>query len=215
MCNRKEFNILLARSECAKYYCADSLDQIDAERATVAPELHRRLDWRSSRYLKHHCRVHYPQQRLLSLSHKKGCAAALLGPADTETEMGTAAGIDLEYLQARDFAALLPLFSRKNEIEWWQTQDDAALVFYRLWTLKEALIKAANLHFPADLNRVGLFADKKQGLTAGVAVQEAMQPWQHQWFSPDDKLLICCVWQGVFQAALSVTEVVLSEETKQ
>ena len=62
-------------------------------------------------------------------------------------------GVDMEALWPRDFAALLPWFANQAEQRWFNAQPDPTLTFYRLWTFKEALLKALHADF-ADLPRL-------------------------------------------------------------
>lgn len=104
-------------------------------------------------------------------------------------------GVDLERIRPRDLAALLPQFAHPDEIAWWHAQSDPAIAFYRLWTLKEALLKAGGLDFPADLRRVGLMCDAQAGTTQGLSLRS---PAGHGWHGLsavlDGQWLLACVW---------------------
>ena len=120
-------------------YAPDQLDDSDRTRLQHAPQLEQRADWRSSRALKQLL----PQPRpSYSLTHKKGHAVLLTG--------APVVGVDMEALWPRDFAALLPWFANQAEQRWFNAQPDPTLTFYRLWTFKEALLKALHADF-ADL----------------------------------------------------------------
>lgn len=120
-------------------------------------------------------------------------------------------GVDLERVKPRNFAALLPQFARPEEIAWWRAQPDPAVAFYRLWTLKEALLKAGGLDFPADLQRVGLHppASPERAVAGQGTGQPATQsgpvgawplrgPAEHGWHGLsavlDGQWLLACVW---------------------
>ena len=120
-------------------YAPDQLDDGDRTRLQHAPQLEQRADWRSSRALKQLL----PQPRPpYSLTHKKGHAVLLTG--------APVVGVDMEALWPRDFTNLLPWFANQAEQRWFVAQTDPALAFYRLWTFKEALLKALHADF-ADL----------------------------------------------------------------
>lgn len=131
----------LAGPDWAAHYDERQLRAEDAVRLARRPALSQRTDWRVSRALIG--RTADPA----SLSHSRGHAALLCGMAG---------GIDIEYVRARDFAVLLDWVGSETERQWWRQSRDPATDFYRLWTLKEALLKAAGLSFPADMPRVGL-----------------------------------------------------------
>lgn len=119
-------------------YRPEQLDDGDRTRLQRAPQLERRADWRSSRVLKQLLPQPRPPH---SLAHKKGHAVLLTG--------APVVGVDMEALQPRDFAALLPWFATPAERHWFGRQADPALAFYRLWTFKEALLKALHADFAA------------------------------------------------------------------
>ena len=177
---------LLGGPAVAADYRSDCLDEADAQRLARTPALAQRQDWRVSRCLKQHAPA-----PLLSLSHSRGHAALLCGTDQT-------AGVDIETLRPRDFAALAAWICSPDETAWlahkgWQAED-----FYALWTLKEALIKAAGLDFPEDMAAVGLIphshtlhvrgAGGWYGLTAQVGAEHMLacvwrdpDVWAPQW----------------------------------
>lgn len=134
---------LLADRSCADLYRAELLDTPDKKRVAQNPALEERTDWKVSRYLKQQAVL-----PVLSLSHSKGSAAVLTGGVRY-------AGVDLEYMRPRDFAALAEWVAAAHEQEYLAQRGWLCEDFYELWTLKEALLKAAGLAFPADMQRVG------------------------------------------------------------
>lgn len=138
--------ILLAAADWAAHYRADGLDLPDRIRVQRQPALAHRRDWQVSRALKHAA-----GGEVRSLAHSQGAAALLCGIGRRE-----AAGIDIERCRLRDFHGLAEWVMSAEERQWWAACADQTAAFYALWTLKEALIKAADLDFPADMPRVGL-----------------------------------------------------------
>lgn len=139
--------ILLAAADWAEHYRAADLDLPDRIRVQRQPALAQRRDWQVSRALKH-----VAAGEVRSLAHSKGAAALLSGIGRSE-----AAGIDIEHCRPRDFQGLAEWVMSAEEQQWWAACADPTTAFYALWTLKEALIKAADLDFPADMPRVGLY----------------------------------------------------------
>lgn len=151
--SRATICIALADASCQPLQDPALLDTADRQRCARSPWLATRPDWQASRFLKqrHQPVADTPDSR--SLSHSRGHAAlAIRLPAGI-------IGVDLEKIRARNFVALLPQFATDDEMRWWQTQAQPAEAFHRLWTIKEALLKASGLDFPGDLRRVGLRHD--------------------------------------------------------
>lgn len=177
--------LLLGSPDCRRDYHAGQLDTDDARRLQAAPPLALRADWQSSRVLKQRARQHALPVR--SLSHSRGAAALCCGHE--------VAGIDLEALRPRDFAALLASCARPAEIGWWQRQPDALRAFYRLWTCKEALIKAAGLDFPADLHRCGLWPHPAGGWQPGIGQHDGTVIYWSGWQTEiTPGWMLACVW---------------------
>lgn len=135
---------LLGGPGLAADYRNDALDAADVQRLARNSALAQRPDWRISRALKQHAPA-----PVLSLSHSRSHAALLCGTPQT-------AGVDIETLRPRNFAALAAWVCHPHEAAalaraGWPAED-----FYALWTLKEALLKAAGLPFPAAMAHVGL-----------------------------------------------------------
>ncbi|MFV2029749.1 4'-phosphopantetheinyl transferase family protein [Neisseria sp. S1] len=138
-------NILLAGPDCAFRYQGQNLDEADQMRLSRNPALKQRPDWQTSRFLKQESRLN-----ILSLSHSKG--AAVLADAAIELPIG----VDIEYICTRDFPNLAAYSCSGQEQTWLAARGWLAVDFYRFWTLKESLIKAAALDFPADMAKVGI-----------------------------------------------------------
>ena len=172
----------LADARYAQFYDAARLDDADKRRVRQTPALDRRLDWRVSRALKQQMGL-----PVLSLSHSAGAAAVLSGTT------GIRAGVDMEYLRPRDFAALADWVASDAERQYlahhaWCVED-----FYTWWTLKEALLKAAHLVFPADMVRVGWQwqADGQCSLQVN-----GQGDWHGCTVKLAEQWIASCVWQG-------------------
>ncbi|WP_338809247.1 4'-phosphopantetheinyl transferase superfamily protein [Neisseria leonii] len=140
----------LAGPDWAVHYDAARLRPQDRARLLRAPQLAGRADWRVSRALLDGA------DNPVSLSHSCGYAAVLDAPFS--------GGIDIEYRRPRDFAALLEWVGSEWERDWWRQSRRPAHDFYRLWTVKEALLKAVGGEFPADMPEVGIGTGARGGI---------------------------------------------------
>lgn len=133
--------VCLAAEDCAAGYRAEHLCAADRHRLAEHPQLAGQTGWQTARFL----RRQMQDDGSGCLSHSGGCAA--WSPAGS--------GIDLETLRARRFEAWPKLVCTADEQIWLRQHGNTAEAHYLLWTLKEALLKAAGLAW-ADLPRVGL-----------------------------------------------------------
>lgn len=87
-----------------------------------------------------------------SLSHSDG--HALWGVSAQHSQIG----VDLERIRPVDEPALAELVTHEDEMSLLLALQGQARTrfFYRLWTLKEALVKAVRGDFPADMLKAGL-----------------------------------------------------------
>lgn len=141
--------------QLAIYYPHCTLDASDQARLAKSPALAQRLSWQTSRVGKHLARQHYPNANLC-LSHKKGHSLIAIS-ADKS-------GVDLEDCHTRDYLALAEKICSTEEIAYLRNcpSNLRNLWFYRLWTIKEALIKAQNLTFPTEMRDIGLTWQNQQ-----------------------------------------------------
>lgn len=172
---RKGMKIYLAAEDCAALYREDGLDDADRRRLADFPHLSGRAEWRVSRVLKQAA----AGAGKLCLSHSGGCAAGLV--------CGMRSGIDLERLRPRDFSAWPHWVLSVEESCWLSEQGGTVFAHYALWTVKEALAKAADLSF-ADLPALGLA--RRNGRRVLQAQGECWQGcvWRAGGFA------LACVW---------------------
>lgn len=142
-----DFHLLFAPPAYGTHYRREQLDLPDKERLKNHPRLEAKASWRTSRALKQRCREQFPAQPFC-ISHKND--HALIAPGADKP------GTDLERAGPRDCLTLIEQVGNREEIEHIRQLPDPQLDFYRLWTLKESLIKAENLHFPKDMRAVGV-----------------------------------------------------------
>ena len=74
-------------------------------------------------------------------------------------------GVDAERERPRDYAALARQSLTDAEHAWFARQSDATLAFLRLWTAKEALLKAASLGLAGGLRSAAVVPRAEGGLT--------------------------------------------------
>ncbi|MFZ7256042.1 4'-phosphopantetheinyl transferase family protein [Avibacterium avium] len=88
-------------------------------------------------------RPHFPKPNIdFNISHSGDWVAVIL-KVDEKNENQSAVGIDIEFPQKeRDYAALLDHFAPEQEQQWFAKQADKKTAFYRIWCLREALLKS-------------------------------------------------------------------------
>ena len=176
----------LADASAAAAYRESCLDDADRARLLRAPKLAGRTDWRVSRFLK--------QQggKICSLSHSKGRAAVLVCGG------GTVCGVDIETVRPRNFQALAEWVCSPEERVFLARSGWQAEAFYRLWCIKEALLKACGLGFPQDMAKVGYLTDGSAvcGLRAdgGTGWHAVSAIWCGD-------AVVACVWRGAAELA--------------
>lgn len=168
----------------AASYDSRSLSAADQRRADAPRSARAELDWRVSRVLAARLRLRAGVGRdaPVALSHSRGHALAGLAPADWRL------AVDLERCRARDVAALAQWVCDAGERAMLASASEAARLeaFYVLWTVKEALLKALDLPFPAGMRQVGLTlrADGSEALRVSIGRWRA-QVWRlpGQWIA--------------------------------
>lgn len=91
----------------------------------------------------HYTENHRPQfinpQIDFNISHSEDWVAVILKVGKNQSTVG----IDIEFPQKeRDYNTLLKHFSNIQELEWFTKQSDKQSAFYRIWCLREALLKS-------------------------------------------------------------------------
>lgn len=110
-----------------------------------------------------------------NLSHSHG-VAALAVAKDARI------GIDIQFRDPDvDMLAIARRFFAREEVDWLQSVDEGRRldVFYRIWTLKEAYIKAIGVGMALPLSDFA-FADDGDG--RGVRLVRQPVEWQSKWF---------------------------------
>ena len=105
-------------------------------------------------------------------------------------------GLDLEILKPRNFAAVSEFCFNVFERELLAAADESekALIFYKIYTIKEALIKARSLGFYA-LARVGL-ARGADG--EALALDERGRAWSYKSYILEGEIFISLVFRENF-----------------
>ncbi|MEN4922306.1 4'-phosphopantetheinyl transferase superfamily protein [Achromobacter spanius] len=143
-------------------------------------------DWKTSRALLQSVRHAVPAPSATSLSHSRGHAICAAAPD------GWIVGADLEAIRPRNIDGLAQWVCDPAERDALEGQDaDARLdLFYRMWTLKEAFVKAAGLDFPADMAAVGLAPTG-----AGMALRAPAGTWEACSYRLGGQWMASVVWQ--------------------
>ena len=145
-------------------------------------------EFRVSRALK----ARFKKRGKFCISHKSADGKTIVAVGFARQKFG----LDLEILKPRNFAAASEFCFNAFERELLAAADESekALVFYKIYTIKEALIKARNLGFYA-LDRVGL-ARGAEG--EALALDERGRVWSHKSYILEGEILISLVFRENF-----------------
>ncbi|MCH5322616.1 MAG: 4'-phosphopantetheinyl transferase superfamily protein [Helicobacter sp.] len=125
----------------------DCLDEQDKIKIKQSPNLLANQNFISSRFLKFSTKTLRQFYPFYGLSHTKGYAI--------QSHSHIKVGIDLEKLSPRDFSKHLDFCFNSYEKTAITMNQNPLYHFYKIWTLKEAIIKLCDLSF-ANLSEVGL-----------------------------------------------------------
>ena len=145
-------------------------------------------EFRVSRALK----ARFKKRGRFCISHKSADGKTILAVGFARQKFG----LDLEILKPRNFAAASEFCFNAFERELLAAADESekTLVFYKIYTIKEALIKARSLSFYA-LARVGL----ARGADGEVlALDERGRAWSHKSYILEGEILISLVFRENF-----------------
>lgn len=145
-------------------------------------------EFRVSRALK----ARFKKRGKFCISHKSADGKTIVTVALARQKFG----LDLEILKPRDFTAASEFCFNAFERELLAAADESekALVFYKIYTIKEALIKARSLGFYA-LARVGL-ARGADGVV--LALDERGRAWPYKSYILEGEILISLVFRENF-----------------
>ena len=145
-------------------------------------------EFRVSRALK----ARFKKRGRFCISHKSAEGKTIVAVALARQKFG----LDLEILKPRNFAAASEFCFNAFERELLAAADESekALVFYKIYTIKEALIKARSLGFYA-LARVGLARGADGG---ALAFDERGRAWSHKSYILEGEILISLVFRENF-----------------
>ena len=145
-------------------------------------------EFRVSRALK----ARFKKRGEFCISHKSADGKTIVAVGFARQKFG----LDLEILKPRNFAAASEFCFNAFERELLAAADESekALVFYKIYTIKEALIKARSLGFYA-LARVGLARGAGGG---ALALDERGRAWSHKSYILEGEILISLVFRENF-----------------
>ena len=131
-----------------------------------------------------------PRDKTRSLSHKLDRVVAVSAPD------GWQVGIDLEQIRPRDVTRLSAWMASEPEAAASRRLPAALALrhFYRLWTFKEAMIKARSQDFPADLKTNALLEDPDSG--AWQIHAAGSEGWSVRVFESGDDWMLTVVWRA-------------------
>ena len=170
-----------------EYLCAPRrlLSRRDKKLARARAHLR---EFRVSRALK----ARFKKRGEFCISHKSAEGKTIVAVGFARQKFG----LDLEILKPRDFAAASEFCFNAFERELLAAADEGkkALVFYKIYTIKEALIKARSLGFYA-LARVGLARDADG---EALALDERGRAWPYKSYILEGEILISLVFRENF-----------------
>lgn len=145
-------------------------------------------EFRVSRALK----ARFKKRGKFCISHKSADGKTIVAVGFARQKFG----LDLEILKPRNFAAASEFCFNAFERELLAAADESekALVFYKIYTIKEALIKARSLGFYA-LARVGL---ARGAGGEALALDERGKAWSHKSYILEGEILISLVFRENF-----------------
>lgn len=145
-------------------------------------------EFRVSRALK----ARFKKRGKFCISHKSAYGKTIVAVGFARQKFG----LDLEILKPRNFAAASEFCFNAFERELLAAADESekALVFYKIYTIKEALIKARSLGFYA-LDRVGL---ARGAGGEALALDERGRVWSHKSYILEGEILISLVFRENF-----------------
>ena len=145
-------------------------------------------EFRVSRALK----ARFKKRGEFCISHKSADGKTIVAVGFARQKFG----LDLEILKPRDFAAASEFCFNAFERELLAAADESekTLVFYKIYTIKEALIKARGLGFYA-LARVGL---ARGAGGEALALDERGRAWSHKSYILEGEILISLVFRENF-----------------
>lgn len=147
------------------------------------PRLNNDSSWKISRALKAYMtkQTDFPY---LCLTHKKNWSALALDSSHKPS-------IDLEYIKKPANNEIIKQYYRKEEQAYLRISPQPQVDFYRLWTLKEALIKMEDLRFPTAMKTVGL--DFVNHIPRIISTQSQTYAWGTAILN--DTWLVTALWQ--------------------
>ena len=157
------------------------------DKKLARPRAHLR-EFRVSRALK----ARFKKRGEFCISHKSADGKTIVAVGFARQKFG----LDLEILKPRNFAAASEFCFNAFERELLAAADESekAFVFYKIYTIKEALIKARSLGFYA-LARVGL---ARGAGGEALALDERGRAWSHKSYILEGEILISLVFRENF-----------------
>lgn len=189
-------DVWLATPTAARKFDPSKLSREDRAAWDALRTERRRLDWASSRALLDVVPVAASQAS--SLSHSHGFAALARTPGHI------AVGVDVEWLEPRDFASLARTAYSTAEAEEYESIEDPSVLpgrFYEAWTLKEAFAKALRLPL-ADALGTCCFTHA-HGLA--VATVPTTRHWRATVFAPRPQLRLALLLVADAEDALATS----------
>lgn len=177
-----------AGPDAGREYSESRLTVADTQRKLTSRGPKSALEWRVSRALLQDMQAGGNTDASWSLSHSAGHALCGYDPG------GGILGVDLEFMRPRKVLDLAEWVCNLGELQSLQelNEKDRLERFYLLWTVKEALVKAAGLRFPEDMPAVGL----ENGASDALRLRAPEGIWQVWAYTLEPGWVAAVAWSG-------------------
>lgn len=133
----------------------------------------------------------YLTSHMLNFNHSHSKKSYVLGLSDQILDIG----VDLEELERKvRFDAFAKHAFHPKEYEIWQQLDEDREYWFKVWTTKEAVLKASGLGICLDLNTLNTNVHPEQ--QGGMCSHPLIGTFGYQNFSLNQKIILTIAWRA-------------------